>query len=943
MNLVFTPGQRWFSETEPELGLGMVLASTGSQVTVVFRATGTTRVYSIEYAPLKRLQFRAGETIRGGEKDEQLKVTEVTEENGLLHYHCNGTVIPETLLSDQLSINTPRERLLAGHVDESGVFDLRSRTWQLLHEYRKSPVRGLVGGRVALIPHQLYIASEVTQRINPRVLLADEVGLGKTIESCLIFHRLHLTGRVSRVLILVPESLVHQWFVELYRRFNMWFAIFDEERCAAIEQHDPGANPFAENQLIIASIDLLAQKPARAQQAVEAGWEMLIVDEAHHLQWSAEAPSREYLIVEQLAQKAPTVLLLTATPEQLGEASHFARLRLLDPNRFADLEQYLREHGELELIAGIANKLIGGESLDEKELEKLASLFSIPVEEVRQQAAGAPAELVKRLLDQHGTGRVMFRNTRAAMSGFPKRIPHLYSLKGEKELDYLEDEFFSDLDPRAPQPDYEFEEDPRVEWLAGFLRSNPGEKVLLLCRYREKAEAIESALRDHINVKAALFHEKLPLIQRDRNAAWFAEEDGAQILICSEIGSEGRNFQFAHHLVLFDLPANPELLEQRIGRLDRIGQTGDIHIHVPSIAGSPQEKLARWYDEGVNCFGEHFSGGAEMFEKFHSVVVETATEGGVKELNQLLKQTKAYRKELDQQLHSGRDRLLEMHSFNAEKAAQIASQVAESGQDTRLDALLVNLFDHFGVRIEELGNRTFSLGAGDLFKEKIPGLPEEGLVATAERTRALSREDIAFLSPDHPVVTSIIDMLLGSPQGNTAFALWPNAPSAGVLVESFYILEPLAPAELQLDRFLPPTPIRVVLNHKRKEAEAEATPEALAANLKNGDPAMLADQMEELGSLLPGMIRVSEVVAGKRGAPLIAAAVESAKTTLGAEIERLEQLRRINPSVRQDEIDTARNELARVEEHLGKAAVRLDAVRLILASAGANKPAATTA
>ena len=86
------------------------------------------------------------------------------------------------------------------------------------------------------------------------MLLADEVGLGKTIEACLILHRLILTGRVQRALILVPDSLVHQWFVELLRRFNLWFHIFDEERCASIEAVEPGANPFLDDQFILCSI-----------------------------------------------------------------------------------------------------------------------------------------------------------------------------------------------------------------------------------------------------------------------------------------------------------------------------------------------------------------------------------------------------------------------------------------------------------------------------------------------------------------------------------------------------------------------------------------------------------------------------------------------------------------------------------------------------------------
>lgn len=925
----FVPGQRWLSETEPELGLGMVLSATPQQVTVVFRATGATRLYSIENAPLKRVVFRPGETVRGGEREQEWKIAEVLEENGLLVYRSESGDLPETLLSDQLQFNTPRERLLAGHVSPSAAFDLRHRALELLHEARRSPARGFVGARISLIPHQLFIAAEVTARHNPRVLLADEVGLGKTIESGLILHRLLITGRVQRVLILVPESLVHQWFVELLRRFNLWFSIFDEERCASIEAHDPDANPFRDDQLIIASIGLLAQKEGRAAQTVEAGWDLLVVDEAHHLRWSQEQPSAEYRIAEGLARRTPAVLLLTATPEQLGEASHFARLRLLDPERFHDLGQFLEEQTRYEEVARAAGNLVQGGSLSAAERQALG----LP-------ALGTREDLLKQLLDQHGAGRVMFRNTRAAMTNFPKRVAMLVPFEADPERrEMLREEFETDCDPALPKPDYDFDEDPRIVWLADFLRADPRRKVLLLCRYREKVEMIEGALQGKIKVNTAVFHEKLPLVQRDRNAAWFAEEEGAQILICSEIGSEGRNFQFAHHLVLFDLPLDPELLEQRIGRLDRIGQTEDIRIYVPYAPGAPQEALARWCHEGVNALNRHFSGRAEIGEKFGPRLFEIALEENFSEhFEQLLRETRAYREELDARLHSGRDRLLELQSFNAEKAARLVDSIRAADDDARLDRFVTAAFDHFGLNIDELGNRTFNLGGGDLFHDKIPALPEEGMTATCDRARALSRENVGFLTWDHPIVTSLLDMLLGSEQGNTAFALWPNAPEGGVLVEAVYIVESQAPAALHLDRFLPPTPLRIVLNHKRKELGAEASPEVLRAALKNGNPAVLAEQLEEFGTLLPGMIRVTEIIAGKQSKPILEAAAAAAKQLLEAEATRLEQLRAVNPAVRQDEIEAARKHAAEVIEHLGKAVVRLDSLRLILAKAAPKPP-----
>jgi ATP-dependent helicase HepA len=658
------------------------------------------------------------------------------------------------------------------------------------------------------------------------------------------------------------------------------------------------------------------------------------------LQWDAASGegSREYAIVEQIVRRTPSVLLLTATPEQLGESSHFARLRLLDPERFHGLCAYLEEHSQYEEIAEIGGKLIQGEELAPIKRAELGKILNIPAEELKAELAfqAGRESIVKRLLDQHGTGRVMFRNTRAAMAGFPKRIAALLPLQldSKERIAELEEEFETDADPHAPRPPYDFDDDPRIIALAEFLRADPDRKVLLLCRYLEKVEMIEGALRGRMNVKAAVFHEKLPLIQRDRNAAWFAEEDGAQILICSEIGSEGRNFQFAHHLVLFDLPLDPDLLEQRIGRLDRIGQTEDIHIHVPYVVGSPQEVLARWYHEGVNAFEQHFSGGAELGARFREDLLKAAS-GDEGNFDHLVEETKVLRKRLEAKLHSGRDRLLEMHSFNPARAAQTIEQIAAFDADTRLDRFVSDAFDHFGLSIEELENRTFNLGGGDLFHDKIPALPEEGLAATADRARALSRENIGFLTWDHPIVTSLLDMLLGSEQGNTAFALWPGAPEGGVIVEAIYVVEAQAPPALQLDRFLPPTPLRIVLNHKRKELGAEASPEILATALKNGDPAVLAEQLEEFGTLLPGMIRVTEIIAGKQSKPILEAAAASARDILSGEITRLEQLREVNRSVRADEIDTARAELTSVLEALAKGAPRLDSLRLILASGSA--------
>src|SRR6516162_7885510 len=320
----FHPGQRWISETEPELGLGSILEVSHRRVTATFAATGEQRQYARANAPLRRVRFRPGDTIRD-RHEKPLTIESVIERDGLIYYRHGKRELCESDLSDALSFNKPEERLSAGQFDPKDLFDLRMAALDHQHRIRKSKVRGFVGGRIELLPHQLYIASEVTSRLAPRVLLADEVGLGKTIEACLILHRLILTGRVERALILVPESLVHQWFVELLRRFNLWFHIYDTERCEAAGDR----NPFLEEQFVLCGINVLTSDSRRSQEALDAGWDMLVVDEAHHLQWSPGNVSPEYELAEKLGKRIAGLLLLTATPEQLGMTSHFARLRLL--------------------------------------------------------------------------------------------------------------------------------------------------------------------------------------------------------------------------------------------------------------------------------------------------------------------------------------------------------------------------------------------------------------------------------------------------------------------------------------------------------------------------------------------------------------------------------------------------------------------------------------
>jgi len=895
------PGQRWVSDTEPELGLGIVLKSEFGRAEIFFPAAGEHRQYALGSAPVRRVAFKEGDSVRT-HSGESLHVDSLTDAGGLLTYRCGWRDVAEAELSDNITFSKPEDRLLAGQVDELERFKLRVECLHRRREMRQSPVRGFAGGRVDLIPHQISIATDVSSRMNPRVLLADEVGLGKTIEAGLILHRLHITGRAGRILILLPPALLNQWFVEMFRRFQMSFSIFDEDRCASLELE--GANPFLDSQLVICALDFLSNNPKRAAQAREAEWDLLVVDEAHHLQWSPKEAGPEYQLVESLAVAASSLLLLTATPQQLGMEGHFARLRLLDPNRYDDLDVFLKESDHYESVAKSIDALLAGKKIPNASIFKGTRVAGHYADFLAGDVS-ARDRVVAALLDEYGTGRVIFRNTRAALSGFPKRKAHLA--------------------PLAPESD---ETAAKILWLIALLKELKKQKVLVICKSPDTANDILNRLQKEIKIAAAVFHEGLTLLQRDRNAAYFAEEDGARLLICSEIGSEGRNFQFAHHLVLLDLPDNPELLEQRIGRLDRIGQTSTIHIHVPFEEGTRAHVLAHWYHEALDAFQKIPHGASDLMLRFGKKIQAVAENFAPAELATLIKETSAEAKKITKRLQGGHDRLLELNSNRPEIAKPLIEAIQRQDADADFESFFIRMLDHLGVQVEELGLRSYLLKSGGSQTATLPGLAAEGTMVTFQRSRALSREDIGFVTPDHPLVLAALDAILGIETGNSVFSVWKSAQADGILLEAHFVIEAIAPPSLHVDRFLPATPLRIVVDQSL--TDCGDNDEFRNAVLETGDVFTLLDTPVFKKKHLPAMLaKASEFAAARKDAS-IHTARQKASDQITAEIERLEDLRLINNHIRPGEIEALQTLKTSLLEAIESATVRADALKLVL-------------
>jgi ATP-dependent helicase HepA len=648
-----------------------------------------------------------------------------------------------------------------------------------------------------------------------------------------------------------------------------------------------------ENQLILCSQDFLLDHPERIPQAIGAGWDLLIVDEAHHLEWSPEESSDGYCLVQALALETASVLLLTATPQQLGAEGHFARLQLLDPHRYDDLEAFLRESDYYELVADAIDLIQEGGEPDVQRFVDRSPRITEGLASLDKE--GARQRVVRDLLDSFGTGRVMFRNTRKQLRGFPKRKAHLVALEGE--------EVFV----------------AKVNWLVRFLEEHPEEKILLIGKSLDLVEDLMEALLDRVNMKIAHFHEELTLLQRDRNAAYFSEENGADLLICSEIGSEGRNFQFAHHLVLFDLPENPELLEQRIGRLDRIGQTETINIHVPYVKGDAGERYARWYQEGLNAFEKNLQGAQLLVKKLQQIKADT--------LPRFIEESKKLREETEVQMERGPDRLLALTSKGGGEIEKVLEELDGWDGDREFEDWILRLFDHFGLEVEELDGRDYLLKQGNVITDAFPDLAEDGMAVTFDRSRALIREEIGLMTADHPMVRNSIELLLSAEAGNSAFGVWEAPGTTSVILEAFYIVECVAPASLQTDHYLPAVPLRVAIDYQGKDMTSDAS--LMKAILRRGNHRKLLEQPKVTGEMIPEMLKTLDSLAGQRRVAIVTKSLELMQSSFDQEKERLEDLAQLNPLVGKEELLEIENHREALKAALGGARLRLDSLRLI--------------
>jgi ATP-dependent helicase HepA len=338
----------------------------------------------------------------------------------------------------------------------------------------------------------------------------------------------------------------------------------------------------------------------------------------------------------------------------------------------------------------------------------------------------------------------------------------------------------------------------------------------------------------------------------------------------------------------------------------------------------------------LNAFESNLEGGNELLRQFGRAVQDLALEFPVadrdtaeQELADLLEKTKQARQEMRRRLELGRDRLLELNSFRPAAAQRIISQIQEQDRQPDLENYLLDVFDHFGIPIEELAPHTWHLNPQGIITESFPALPVEGMIATCDRRRALNREDVGFLTWDHPMVTGAMDLLLGAETGNCAFAVLPATNDRTMLLELIFVLEAIAAPHLHADRFLPPTPVRLVVSHKLVDVTKDFSDTIWERKLEKGLPYKLIDNAEIAQRTIPAMFEAATRFAETQTATLRQSALKEMNHLLNHEVERLQMLLFVNDHIRPQEIQMAQTQQQELTTALQQSRLRLDALRLI--------------
>lgn len=693
------PGQRWYSKTETELGLGIVLKLEDRLVQIYYPEKDETRIYNPKSSPLQRFRLNIGDEVVH-ENNQSFIVREISEIDNLFIYHTDEGEIVEGQINAKINLTNPEDKLFNNLLDEPAEYEFRYQSLMSQRKIDQLNYRGFYSSKVGIIPHQMSILNTLVQDDIKKFILCDEVGLGKTIESLNYLKHLIELDLIKSALILTPQSLQYQWFIEIFRKYNLYFKTFGLSDMVELESE------FDNDNYIISSPSHLKTNQKDREYIANKRFDLIIIDEAHQINF------KEDELISNKIKNSHYSMLLSATPEALGKDAFQSMQNIIDN------DLYFRNRREV--------------------LEKSYSLFPkknlvlIPInEKINSDSAALKA-------------------------------------KTEQILKHLDQD-----------------------------------KTLIITHSKEQARKIKRTIEEVSNIKIALFHSEMQLMERDRQVAYFQDPEGANLLICTEIGSEGRNFEFAKKLILMDLALNPTHLIQRIGRLDRIGQKNDFDIILPYIQNSFEENLLNFY-QNIDIFQTYPKGISLYYERIKNEFDEALKNNDHQKITLLAKNYEMFRDDQNSQYSD-----VDEYSYQEQKFLELEKELKNI--DINTYGMLNKFCDLINLEFEDLNEQVFSIRATQNMSFTLPGLSFDGKMYTQNRDLALVRDDIALFSFEDPLFRNIIDLSLQTDFGNCTCV---KSQYKGI--EVIYKAE-VDNTNINLKKYFPLIPIRIFLDFQGQD------------------------------------------------------------------------------------------------------------------------------
>ncbi|HYB93755.1 MAG TPA: helicase-related protein [Vicinamibacterales bacterium] len=752
MSTRWTIGSYLTHRFNPELGIGRIVALEGRVLVVEFPRANTTLRFAANAEALVPVDLSAGRPVRVTATNHETTIAAVRGDGSFTL--ANGQHAASHALWPLELEGALLERLAVGDLDDVDDFITRMNILHLLALREADGLGSFLGGRVRLFPHQLYVAERASAADPVRWLLADEVGLGKTIEASLILNRLVHLGKVTRCLVVAPDTLTVQWLGELWRKYHQVFTLLDKERLDDVaKDFGDGFNPFELHPRTVVSLEMLIERPQLTEQAVKADIDLLVVDEAQRLRRPPGHPGEPaWRAVAPIAALGRHVLLLSATPLEDDAHGFFRLLQMLRPQDFPEdmsIEARLADSTPLPACTSATRR---------------ADIGGLP------PRVGIPVELAPTIKDQPPPQR--------SVENAVRRTPVANVVAAREKVDRVRRALASGaalaavLGPDDAQLRSQAiamdAVDPRVEWLA---RQAPRwrearQKTLVFVAHRETLEMLREKLSQRAQLATGIFHEALTPARRDTEVARFRESDGPSLLISTESGGEGRNFEFCRRIILFDLPWKPTVVEQRIGRLDRIGRkipVDVVYFRPPAGLGRDVVRLF----EALGVFSEPLAGLEPQLAPVEGALEEIALDPDA-----MLSDSRFG--ELVDHAHAARTRIREaayqqLHRdpYRPEMAPAILARVPKDLDELNQE-VVINAAIGLGFTIAHPpGHRVFSieLGSGATV-DGLPGVPGgSGYVGTFDREEAVENEFIDFFASGHPLVEGIFAHYEESPIG----------------------------------------------------------------------------------------------------------------------------------------------------------------------------------